>query len=65
VLEVSPGPEEGTVRLLGVAANLYLAMNRKGELYGSHSSSDPSCLFIEETEAGATTYLSHRSEARH
>lgn len=60
VLEVSPGPEDGTVRLLGVEAGLYLAMNRKGELYGSHDSNDPSCLFIEESEGSAHTYLSHR-----
>ena len=33
---------------------------RKGELYGSHDAHDPSCLFIEESEGSAHTYLSHR-----
>ena len=104
--------QDGTVRLLGVEAGLYLAMNRfshfywssffglqaplcltkymshqmnnnnhfqkgavyglydithewfprKGELYGSHDAQDPSCLFIEESEGSAHTYLSHRWE---
>ena len=35
---------------------------RKGELYGSHDAQDPSCLFIEESEGSAQTYLSHRWE---
>ena len=35
---------------------------RKGELYGSHDAQDPSCLFIEESEGSAHTYLSHRWE---
>ena len=42
-------------------ANYYQPRSlRKGELYGSHDSNDPSCLFIEESEGSAHTYLSHR-----
>ena len=37
-----------------------LLFSRKGELYGSHDANDPSCLFIEESEGSAHTYLSHR-----
>ena len=60
VLEIIPGPEPGTVRIRGVEANLFLAMNSKGEIFGSKESSDHSTVFIEETSGEASTFLSSK-----
>jgi len=58
VLELMPGPEVGTVRVRGVETNLFLAMNYKGELFGSKDRNDSSTVFIEETSGDSSTYLS-------
>ena len=55
-----PGPEIGTVRVRGVEANLFLAMNNKGELFGSKDMNDSSTVFIEETSGDSSTYLSSK-----
>ena len=60
ILEISPGPHLGTVRIRGVEANMYLTMNEKGNLYGSRNSTDPGTIFIEETAGDSVTYLSSK-----
>lgn len=60
VLEIVPGPEIGTARIRGVEANMYLAMNAQGELFGNKDNYDSSTVFIEETSGDSSTYLSSK-----
>ena len=62
VLELQPGPEQGSVRMRAVEVDLYLAMDKKGRLYGEKERNDPCNLFMEHTVGNSSTYLSVRSE---
>ena len=60
VLEILPGPETGTVRIRGVEADLFLALNEKGELFGSKDLTNSATVFIEETSGDSSTFLSSK-----
>ena len=62
-LEISPGPQPGTVRLRGVQSGLYIAMDSQGKLAGctEEETSSLNTIFIEEvTDTDTVTYLSLR-----
>ena len=47
LLEFIPSNPPGAFRLRGVASNLYLAMDKKGKLYGESDYEDDNTLFAE------------------
>ncbi|KAK7595279.1 hypothetical protein V9T40_013104 [Parthenolecanium corni] len=50
----------GEIRIRGVEANLYLAMNAKGSLYGEEDPRDYATVFVEGTYGQYNTYLSQK-----
>ena len=64
-LEISPGPQPGTVRLRGVQSGLYICMDSQGRLCGCTEEETPALntIFVEEVSltSDTVTYLSLRS----
>ena len=50
LLEFIPSNPPGAFRLRGVASNLYLAMDKKGMLYGEENYEDDHTLFVEHAD---------------
>ena len=50
LLEFIPSNPPGAFRLRGVASNLYLAMDKKGILYGEENYEDDHTLFVEHAD---------------
>lgn len=50
LLEFLPSNPPGAFRLRGVASNLYLAMDKKGNLYGEEDYEDDNTLFAEHAD---------------
>ena len=50
LLEFLPSNPPGAFRLRGVVSNLYLAMDKKGMLYGEPDYEDENTLFVEHAE---------------
>ena len=63
-LEISPGPQPGTVRLRGVQSGLYICMDSQGRLCGckEEETSALNTIFVEEVShtSDTLTYLSLR-----
>ncbi|XP_022194608.2 fibroblast growth factor 1 [Nilaparvata lugens] len=60
MLELSSAGPVNEVRIRGIEANLYLAMNRHGGLYGEPNRDEPATVFVEAFLANYNTYLSHK-----
>ena len=64
-LEISPGPQPGTVRLRGVQSGLFISMDSRGRLAGCTEEESPALntIFVEEVSltSDTVTYLSLRS----
>ena len=50
VLEFIPTEPPGAYRIRGIQANLYLAMDAKGKLYGESDRTEGSTIFAEHTQ---------------
>ena len=50
VLEFIPTEPPGAYRIRGIQANLYLAMDEKGKLYGESDRTEGSTIFAEHTQ---------------
>ena len=50
LLEFMPSNPPGAFRLRGVSSNLYLAMDKKGMLYGEENYEDDNTLFVEHAD---------------
>ena len=50
LLEFIPSNPPGAFRLRGVISNLYLAMDKKGILYGEQDYEDDHTLFVEHAD---------------
>ena len=63
-LEISPGPQPGTVRLRGVQSGLFISMDSRGRLCGctEEETSALNTIFVEEVSltSDTVTYLSLR-----
>ena len=58
VLEFIPTEPPGAYRIRGIQANLYLAMDGKGKLYGESDRTEGSTIFAEHTQDKVSnTYL--------
>ena len=51
VLEFIPTEPPGAYRIRGIQANLYLAMDAKGKLYGESDRTEGSTIFAEHTQS--------------
>ncbi|CAH1106625.1 unnamed protein product [Psylliodes chrysocephalus] len=59
-LELSAAGYPGHVRIRGLLTNLYIAMDRRGRLYGEADPMMESTVFIESFQGSYTAYLSRR-----
>ena len=50
LLEFIPSNPPGAFRLRGMVSNLYLAMDKKGNLYGEEDYEDDTTLFVEHAD---------------
>jgi hypothetical protein len=61
-LEFIPSNPPGAYRLKGVASNLYLAMDKKGILYGEEDYEDEHTLFAEHADVSLRFTLIYEIE---
>ncbi|XP_018574813.1 fibroblast growth factor 1-like [Anoplophora glabripennis] len=59
-LEVVSAGFPGHVKIKGMLTNLYVAMNKKGMLYGEPNSSEEATVFIESFQGSYNAYLSRK-----
>ena len=57
LLEFLPSNPPGAFRLRGVVSNLYLAMDKKGMLYGEEDYEDENTLFAEHADVRYCAYV--------
>jgi hypothetical protein len=57
-LELISAGYPGHVRIKGLLTNLYVAMDKKGRLYGEPDMMEDSTIFIESFQGSYNTYLS-------
>ncbi|XP_054272190.1 fibroblast growth factor 9-like isoform X2 [Macrosteles quadrilineatus] len=60
VLEFTSAGFGGLVRIRGVNSSLYLAMNKKGRLFGEPNPREDETVFIEGVLGQYNTYMSHK-----